>query len=158
MPINNRTQAQATVINLSQNFAATVEGWSWRASNAGPSTSRITDSGVDSGKCLQLTGGSLGHSEELQFLGFLDPHGSYSLSYALKADAAFASQPGDAGWYLQFFTAAGETVRLLVASAAAATTQWQTTGPLTLDCSTLAATLGMNSQVIKVGLLLVNGK
>ncbi len=91
-------------------------------------------------------------------LGFLDPRGNYSLTYALKAEATFASQLGDAGWYLQFFTASGETVRLLVSNAATATTQWQTIGPVTLDCAGLAATLGLNGHVIRVGLLLVNGK
>jgi hypothetical protein len=38
------------------------------------------------------------------------------------------------------------------------TTQFQPIGPVTLNCATLAATLGLNSHVIKVGLLLVNGK
>jgi RHS repeat-associated protein len=156
--MNNQAQALTTTINVSQNFASVVDGWSWRASNAGPSGSRIVDSGVGAGKCLQLTGGSLGHYEQLQFLGFLDPHGSYSLSYSIKADAGFATQLGDAGWYLQFFTASGETVRLLVSNAASATTQFQPIGPVTLNCATLAATLGLNSHVIKVGLLLVNGK
>jgi RHS repeat-associated protein len=158
LPKNNQLSTLRTSINLSQNFSTTVDGWSWRASNAGPSGSQIVDSGVGAGKCLQLTGGSLGHYEELQFLGFLDPHGSYSLSYSIKADAGFATQLGDAGWYLQFFIASGETVRLLVSNTAAATTQFQPIGPVTLNCATLAATLGLNSHVIKVGLLLVNGK
>ena len=155
---NNQLSTLITTINESQNFASVVDGWSWRASNAGPSGSQIVDSGVGTGKCLELTGGSLGHYEELQFLGFLDPHGSYMLSYSVKADVSFATQFGDAGWYLQFFTASGETVRLLVSNAAAATTQWQTIGPIPLDCARLAATLGLNSHVIKVGLLLVNAK
>lgn len=158
MPVNNQLHTLTTTINESQNFASVVAGWSWRASNAGPSGSQIVDSGVGTGKCLQLTGGSLGHYEELQFLGFLDPHGSYRLSYSVKADVSFATQLGDAGWYLQFFTSSSESVRLLVSNAAAATTQWQTIGPVPLDCATLAATLGLNSHVIKVGLLLVNAK
>src|SRR5215213_682153 len=157
MPVSNRVNALGTAINVTQNFSAAVDGWLWRASNAGPSGSRVVDSGVGTGKCLQLVGGSLGHYEELQFLGFLDPHGSYSLTYSIKADAAFATQPGEAGWYLQFFTASGETVRVLVSSTGAATPQWQTVGPVQLN-TTAAATLGLNSHVIKVGLLLVNAK
>src|SRR5215213_7206582 len=157
MPVSNRVNALGTAINVTQNFSAAVDGWLWRASNAGPSGSRVVDSGVGTGKCLQLVGGSLGHYEELQFLGFLDPHGSYSLTYAIEADAEVDTQPGGAGWYLQFFTASGETVRVLVSSTGAATTQWQTVGPVQLN-TTAAATLGLNSHVIKVGLLLVNAK
>ncbi len=156
---SDRLESHAGTVALSEDFSpAAVPGWSWGASNGGPSSSAVVDSGLGTGKALKLAGGGPGHVEQLCYRGYLDAAGTYQLSYAIKADSAFATQAGNARWYLQLFTGGGEQARVAISDALAPSTSWQTVGPVSLDVGALAAAARLGAPVVAAGLLLVNAK
>jgi len=155
----DEVSAHTGMTEASQNFAQTnTPGWTWGASNGGPSASAVVASGVGQGKALMLAGGGPGHDEQLVYRGYLDPNGSYQLSYSIKADAAFPAQGGSAGWYLQLHTSAGEELRLPVSDVSSIGTSWQAIGPVTIDVAALASAAGLSAPLVAGGLVLVNGK
>ena len=158
-PASDRLTTHAGTVALTQDFSATsAPGWSWGASNGGPSSSAVIDSGVGAGKALKLAGGGPGHVEQLAYRGYLDATGAYQLTYSVKADQELAGQAGAAGWYLQLYTAAGEALRVAISDASTATASWRTVGPLSIDAGAIAAAAGLEEPVIAAGLLLVNAK
>ncbi|HZO75986.1 MAG TPA: RHS repeat-associated core domain-containing protein [Ktedonobacteraceae bacterium] len=128
--------------------------WSWGANNGGISSSAIvTDS--ERGKALKLTGGSLGHYEYLRLQTYLDPAGSYTLSYQVKTEADFTNAIGQAAWLVRFSTPAGEIIAKTVAVIAQTGGTWSAQN-VTIDIPTLRSSLGLNANVTSIVLECVN--
>ncbi|MEM7180468.1 MAG: RHS repeat-associated core domain-containing protein [Spirochaetota bacterium] len=165
---NNRVQSVSTGVTLSIDFTATDNpGWSWGASNLGPSDSEVVDTPSDTGtndnnppstKSLRVGGGSLGHQEYLQYQGYLDPRGSYTLSYWLKTETGFEQQGGEAGWYLRLSNASGTIVDVLVDDFAAGSATWKQCGPITIDLASKIASMGLGETITSYSLVLLNAK
>jgi len=117
-PANNRLYAISQTASVQTTFNQDTNGWSWGASNGGPSSSAIITAGGSN--ALQLAGGSLDHFEFLQYAGVL-PAGTYNLAYTVVTAAGGGT--GDVGWYLSVNAAAGPA--LLVPIGAFPTTTGQ---------------------------------
>ncbi len=161
---NNRVQSVAAAIQSTIQFAngTAYPGWTWGASNGGPSSSSVaapTGTGtLPPGQALQLTGGSPGHAEVLQFAGFLAMGGTYQLSYWLNTPSPFASQPGPANWSLRLFTDAGETVDAPIRDLGTGFTTWTQVTGVTIDTQTIARGMGLDGHVVSIALVLTNGR
>lgn len=128
--------------------------WSWGANNGGPSASAVvTDS--ERGKVLKLVGGSLGHYEYVRLQTYLDPAGTYTLSYQVKTEADFASGVGQVAWVLRFFTPTGEIVTKPIAIISGTAGAWDAQS-VVIDIPALRAAQGLNAAVTYVVIECVN--
>ncbi|MFL5384869.1 MAG: RHS repeat-associated core domain-containing protein [Longimicrobiaceae bacterium] len=162
VPVNNQ------LITLAQTVADTLTfesvpaggtfsgGWSWGASNGGPSTSAIVSGGHGGSKSLRLGGGSEGHYEVLRRITYLPAAGSVALSCWVKTADGFAAAEGTAGWFATLAGASGPTaeVSLGIVPAAADWTQLS----LTLDVGALRTNLALGQAPVTVSLELRNYK
>lgn len=161
----NRVQTVTAAAQANIQFATgqTYAGWTWGASNGGPSASAtMTPTGggetLPPGKALQLAGGSPGHAEYLQFAGFLAMGGTYQLSYWIKTPDPFAAQTGPAGWGLRLFTDTGAIVDAPIRDLGAGSTTWLEVDNVTIDTQSLVASMGLDSHIVSIALVLINGK
>lgn len=159
-PQNNQVSKVSTTVNNSLNFETLTtsptcaSGWCWGSNNGGPSMSAVVDDGQQ-GKVLKLAGGSLGHYERLKLSTYLDPNGTYSLSYKIKTSAGFSQGYGQAGWYVGFYTDTGQILSILVAAVEDTSENWsQMSQPINLPA--LRSDLGLNEDLNYVTLECIN--
>lgn len=132
--------------------------WSWGSSNSGASGSHVsTDNPHSGGQCLYLAGGSLGHSERLELISYLDPRGIYSLGGYVRTDSGFDQANGDAHWYLSV-KSAGATLLYQQVGAIASSSTWADFGPVSLDLPAVLSALGADGTAVTVALVLSNAK
>lgn len=148
--VYNVTESVTAAIN----FSADVTGWSWGASNGGPTTSALITH--DGGHALQLGGGGLGHFEFLQLNSYLAPDGIYNLSYLLMTPPGFADGTGDAAWYLTIFTAAGAAINVPIAAIPDTGGSWQQQNITNVNVGTLLASLAPDAVPVAALLQLRN--
>lgn len=159
----NRVQTVTATTNTSNQFQASVPGWSYGASNGGPSSSAVVaptgSETLPPGQALQLAGGSPGCAEYLQFVGYLAMGGRYQLAFWFKTpDTAFAGQIGAAGWYLRLFTAAGQIVDTQIYDASTGAATWTQVAAVSINTQAVVDSLGLDSVVVDIALVFVNGK
>lgn len=133
---------------------ACASGWCWGANNGGPSSSQVVND-TQNGKVLMLGGGSLGHYEYLRLQTYLDPAGTYSLTFQVKTVSGFAGATGQAGWLVRFYTPEGEIVANMVSRITDTSGAWAAQS-ITINIPTLIASLGLNEEVTHVTLECVN--
>ena len=155
----NRVESVASSAAVTMGFedGDDFAGWTWGSSNAGPSASGIVDEGTGDGNVFELAGGSFGHYEWLQYRGFLDTRGTYTLSYRLKSAEGFDSGAGGAGWYLRLFAGSRPLVDLRLEDLSAGSSSWQERS-VEVDTAAAAQDLGLGIEVTSVALVLINGK
>ncbi|HET7460097.1 MAG TPA: RHS repeat-associated core domain-containing protein, partial [Longimicrobium sp.] len=162
VPVNNQliTLAQTVADTLAfesvGDGATSSGGWSWGASNGGPSTSAIVAGGHAGAKSLQLGGGSEGHYEVLRRTTYLPASGSFALSCWVKTADGFATAEGTAGWFAILSGASGPTAEVQLGTIAAAADWAQLS--LTLDVGALRTNLALGQAPVTVSLELRNYK
>jgi hypothetical protein len=130
-------------------------GWSWGASDGGPGGAEVVEGGHGGGRCLQVHGGQLGMAGVLAYRGYVDPRGSYTLRYWLKASPAFAAQAGPAGWYLELHGPDGLIASRRAAAIVDPPTDW-TEQTVSFDLASLYPVQGDYAQVVDVAFVLRN--
>jgi YD repeat-containing protein len=161
--INDRINLVATTLSAAIAFTdgENRAGWTWGASNGGPSTSQIATwtgpSGPPNNRYLSLGGGSIGHYEFLRFSGPLDATSKLQLQYWLNTPEPFASQSGAAGWYLAVLTASGASLLVQVKDLATGASGW-TQFNVPIDVPSLLASMALDAPMLGVTLVLRNAK
>lgn len=133
-----------------------ADGWCWGSSNGGPSDSAVVEDS-DRGKVLRLAGGSLGHYESLRLQTYLDPNGTYTLTYRVKTDANFGNGYGQAAWVLRFHSDSAEIVTTPLNAITDTNGNWTTTPvSLDIDVASLRNTLGLGQEINTITLECIN--
>lgn len=161
---DNRVYSVSSSVNSTIDFNTTTtsptcaQGWCWGSNNGGPSSSSVIlkDGGPD--RCLQLSGGSLGHYEYLQLQTYLAPDGTYALEYAIKTPPTFAASSGDAGWYLVLESTEGPIVEVNLVQISSTNDSWQTGSVPSIDVAALRASSGLGADSVVAILQLRNYK
>ncbi|EJN15965.1 hypothetical protein PMI42_00463 [Bradyrhizobium sp. YR681] len=161
--INDRINLVTTTLNAAIGFTEGENraGWSWGASNGGPSTSQIASwsgpNGPPNNSYLSLAGGSSGHFEFLRFSGTVDPAGTFKLQYWLNTPQPFSTQGGAAGWYLSVLTAGGANLLVQIKDVTAGSNGWSQF-TVTVDVPGLLASMALDAPVVGIALVLRNAK
>ena len=153
---SDRLQDVAVTLASSCTFDATPPpGWSWGASDGGPGGPAVVDGGPTGNKCLSIPGAALGMAGVLTYRGYMDPRGTYTLQYQLKAGPEFAAQTGPAGWYLVLHGPDGPIATVLAAAITSPPTAWaQQT--VTFNLAGVYQVQGAYAQVVDVSFALRN--
>jgi RHS repeat-associated protein len=161
-PVRNQLLALSQTVADAPDFASVADGatssggWSWGASNGGPSTSAVVAGGHAGAKSLRLGGGSVGHYEVLRRTTYLPASGSFALSCWVKTADGFAAAAGTAGWFATLSGPAGPLAEVQLGTVPAAA-EW-TELPLTVDVGALRTTLALGQAPVTVTLELRNYK
>lgn len=153
--VNNQLFSVSQNVSSAINFTTNVPGWSWGASNGGPSASQIVS--ANGGKALQLTGGSLGHYERLRF-DTSATTGVLNLSYQVMTPTGFSQLAGDAGWYLVASTANGTVVAKPLGTVPDTAGAWQSASLPAIDVGALLTAEAGGAAITDVALELRNYK
>lgn len=154
---NNRVQQIGVGIAVTLDFSKALPGgWTFGASNHGPTTSSLVTTGTDA-PFFQLGGGSLGHYEVFQFTGSLGQSETYTLTIGWRAPAPFATQAGLAVCDLVLTQAQGSAYRARLMDFSAGAADWQT-ATITIDMAAATAASGFAGAIASVGIQFGNAK
>ena len=142
--------------SASLDFSGDLTGWTWGASNNGPSTSRLVPH--NGGQALELGGGSLGHYEYLQVESYLPPRGVYRLTYQVNTPADFAQGTGDARWYVLVRTADGDAAQVVIGTVPETNGTWQQSTIDNVDLGAILSSLAPDAAPVSVVFQLRNAR